>query len=67
MVQPSVSEEKLVQSSVSEEKLVQPSVSEGKLRTLIGIQPAERERRKAKNRQLRDSNPGCLTKAAINH
>ena len=35
--------------------------------SLIGIQPAERERRKAKNRQLWDSNPGCLTKAAINH
>ena len=34
---------------------------------LSGIQPAGRERRKAKNRQLRDSNPGCLTKAAINH
>ena len=31
MVQPSVSEEKLVQPSVREGKLVQPSVSEGKL------------------------------------
>ena len=31
LVQPSVSEEKLVQLSVSEDKLVQPSVSEGKL------------------------------------
>ena len=36
------------------------------IQTLIGIQPAEKERRKAKNRQLRDSNPGCLTEAAIN-
>ena len=35
--------------------------------TLIGIQPAGGERRKAKNRQLRESNPGSLTKAAINH
>ena len=37
------------------------------LRKLSGIQPAKGERRKAKNRQLRDSNPGCLTKAVINH
>ena len=35
------------------------------LRSLIKIQPARGERRKAKNRQLRDSNPGCLTVAAI--
>ena len=37
------------------------------IRTLSGIQPARRERRKAKKRQLRGSNPGCLTKAAIDH
>ena len=34
---------------------------------LTGIQPAQGERRKAKNWQLWDSNPGCLTVAAINH
>ena len=37
------------------------------IRMLIGIQRARGERRKTKNRQLRDSNPGCLTIAAINH
>ena len=37
------------------------------LQKLSGIQPAGRERRKAKNGQLQDSNPECLTKAAINH
>ena len=33
--------------------------------SLIGIQPAQGERRKAKNWQLLDLNPGCLTVAAI--
>ena len=36
-------------------------------RSFIGAQPARRERRKEKNRQLRDPNPGCLTVATINH
>ena len=32
---------------------------------LIGTQPSRGERRKEKNRQLRDLNPGYLTVAAI--